>query len=105
MAGTKRAARNMPLILNREQTDCFPMDEELLMERVNLPYFVDTAVLCPFTNARFYGWSVVTAQAVEWDFTLPVEKKAHQAVIFLSGCFIKAGLRGVSYYYVSRKTD
>ena len=91
--GTKRVARNIvPRVSNQEQMDLFQMVNQLLMKSVKLHYLVETAVVCLFTDASLYGWSVVIAQVVEWDSALPVEKQAHQAIVFLSGCSSKAEL-------------
>nr|CCA22052.1 AlNc14C142G7279 [Albugo laibachii Nc14] len=90
--GTKRAARNMPSVLKQEQMDCFKMVKQLLMKSVKIHHLVDIAVVCLFTDASLYGWSVVITQVIDWDSALPVEKQAHQAIVFLSGCFSKAEL-------------
>jgi hypothetical protein len=57
------------------------------LRSAKLYYAVATAVVCLFTDASDYGWSVVITQVVEWDYSLPVEKQEHQALIFLSGSF------------------
>jgi hypothetical protein len=85
--GTKCIASGMPLVLTEEQELCFKNVKQLLLNSVKLYYPLANAVVCVFTDASDYGWSVVITQVVLWNDELRVEEQDHQALIFLSGCF------------------
>jgi hypothetical protein len=86
-SGTRRVAGGMPLVLSEEQESCLKNVKKLLIKSVKLHYVLANAVVCVFTDASDFGWSVVVTQVVEWNYGLKVEEQDHQALIFLSGCF------------------